>query len=113
MSEQHRQAMREAVKELNTLVAKLNLAGASEELVEMLEEAGVALEQEAQAEARKWHVYDKFDALAEFDTAAEAADYIGEFAAGAQGLHILHLTQSEHVAYCSKGVAALKGVISE
>lgn len=113
MNRQNKQAMREAVKQLNALVTKLNLAGASDELVEMLEEAGVVLEQEAQAEERKWHVYDKFDALGEFDTVAEAADYVGEFAAGAQGVHILHLTQSEHLEYCNKGAIALAGVISE
>ena len=107
----NKQAMREAVKQLNGLVAKLSVAGACDGVLEMLEEAGAVLEREAQAEERKWHVYDKFDALGVFDTVAEAADYVGEFAAGAQGVHILHLTEAEKDAYCNYGIAALRGVI--
>ena len=78
----------------------------------MLEEAGAALELEIAKAQKQWYVFDKHDCIGEYSMAATAAIEATRLANdNSAGVHILHLTEAEKDAYCSKGIDTLRGII--
>lgn len=108
----NRKAMQAALNELNNTLAQLKDAGAGDDVLEMLEEAGAAIELEIAKAQKQWYVFDKHDCIGEYSMAATAAIEATRLANdNSAGVHILHLTEAEKDAYCSKGIDTLRGII--
>ena len=108
----NKQAMQRALNELNNTLAQLKDAGAGDDVLEMLEEAGAAIELEIAKAQKQWYVFDKHDCVGEYSMAATAAIEATRLANdNSSGVHILHLTEAEKDAYCSKGIDTLRGII--
>ena len=108
----NKQAMQRALNELNNTLAQLKDAGAGDDVLEMLEEAGAAIELEIAKAQKQWYVFDKHDCVGEYSMAATAAIEATRLANdNSAGVHILHLTEAEKDAYCSKGIDTLRGII--
>ena len=108
----NKQAMQRALNELNNTITQLKDAGACDNVLEMLEEAGAALELEIAKAQKQWYVFDKHDCIGEYSMAATAAIEATRLANdNSAGVHILHLTEAEKDAYCSKGIDTLRGII--
>ena len=108
----NKQAMQRALNELNNTLAQLKDAGAGDDVLEMLEEAGAALELEIAKAQKQWYVFDKRDCIGEYSMAATAAIEATRLVNdNCDGVHILHLTEAEKDAYCSKGIDTLRGII--
>lgn len=108
----NRKAMQAALNELNNTITQLKDAGACDDVLEMLEEAGAALELEIAKAQKQWYVFDKRDCIGEYSMAATAAIEATRLANdNCDGVHILHLTEAEKDAYCSKGIDTLRGII--
>ena len=108
----NRKAMQAALNELNNTITQLKDAGACDNVLEMLEEAGAALELEIAKAQKQWYVFDKHDCIGEYSMAATAAIEATRLANdNSAGVHILHLTEAEKDAYCSKGIDTLRGII--
>ena len=107
----NKQAMQRALNELNNTLAQLKDAGAGDDVLEMLEEAGAAIELEIAKAQKQWYVFDKHDCVGEYSMAATAAIEATRLANdNSAGVYILHLTEAEKDAYCSK-VDALRAII--
>ena len=108
----NRKAMQAALNELNNTLAQLKDAGAGDDVLEMLEEAGAAIELEIAKAQKQWYVFDKHDCIGEYSMAATEAIEATRLANdNSAGVHILHLTEAEKDAYCSKGIDTLRGII--
>ena len=108
----NRQAMQRALNELNNTLAQLKDAGAGDDVLEMLEEAGAAIELEIAKAQKQWYVFNKHNCIGEYSMAATAAIEATRLANdNSAGVHILHLTEAEKDAYCSKGIDTLRGII--
>ena len=108
----NRKAMQAALNELNNTITQLKDAGAGDDVLEMLEEAGAAIELEIAKAQKQWYVFDKHDCIGEYSMAATAAIEATRLANdNSAGVHILHLTEAEKDAYCSKGIDTLRGII--
>jgi hypothetical protein len=81
-------------------------------LLVVLVKAGAALELEIAKAQKQWYVFDKHDCIGEYNMAATAAIEATRLANdNCAGVHILHLTEAEKDAYCSKGIDTLRGII--
>ena len=109
----NKQAMQRALNELNNALAQLKDAARPAPWVpEMLEAAGTRPELEIEKAEKRWYVFDKHDCIGEYSMAATAAIEATRLANdNSAGVHILHLTEAEKDAYCSKGIDTLRGII--
>lgn len=111
----NKQAMQRALNELNNTLVLADVAGACDDVMEMLEKAGAALKLEIAKAQKQWYVFDKRDCIGEYSMAATAATAAIEATRLANdncdGVHILHLTEAEKDAYCNYGIDTLRGVI--
>ena len=108
----NRKAMQAALNELNNTITQLSAAGACEELLGMLEAAGTRLELEIEKAEKRWYLFDKHDCIGDYERAVTAAAEAQRMADdNCDGVHILHLTEAEKDAYCSKGIDTLRGII--
>ncbi len=108
----NKQAMQRALNELNNALAQLMDADGCDDVTEMLEKAGAALELEIAKAQKQWYVFDKRDCIGEYSMAATAAIEATRLANdNCDGVHILHLTEAEKDAYCNYGIDTLRGVI--
>ena len=112
----NKQAMQRALNELNNTLAQLKDAARWQPRwqprPEMLEEAGAAIELEIAKAQKQWYVFDKHGCIGEYSMAATAAIEATRLANdNSAGVHILHLTEAEKDAYCSKGIDTLRGII--